>query len=488
MTVKYETLAEMIEQRGTTSDDEICLTQAESGDSVTYNEFDQATDRVAKLLLDEDIGDGDPVAVLMKNTIELVTAIGGVIKAGAVAVPVAPDYTEREIEYILNQSNIGCVLTNEHDNETVAAALDSFAGLHVFTPTDYPGSGLEQPPEIQPTDTALLMYTSGTTGDPKAVDLSHYNLILRFDGGEMPAGQEVFYTLLPLYNIDGFATTFGTMYNGDQVLLRDGFSASSFWEDVDQYGANITSAVPSILAILLDQGVPTELDISSFEVFIVSGSYVHEELVEEFESTFDIPVMEVYGLTEAAGTTFDDVADRVTGSAGTPTKYSEMRIVDEDNGETVPVGELGEVILSGPTVFKEYRNNAAASKEALSGGWFYTGDIGYVDQEGRLYVRDRKKNIIIRGGQNIYPGEIEEILLSHPATQDAAVVGEPHEVYGEVVVAYVIAGLESGQELKSELTSLCEEELAEFKVPNDIHLKESLPRGETGKILKEKLS
>mgnify|MGYP000512327147 CR=1 FL=1 len=216
--------------------------------------------------------------------------------------------------------------------------------------------------------------------------------------------------------------------------------------------------------------------------------HVHEELVEEFESTFDIPVMEVYGLTEAAGTTFDDVADRVTGSAGTPTKYSEMRIVDEDNGETVPVGELGEVILSGPTVFKEYRNNAAASKEALSGGWFYTGDIGYVDQEGRLYVRDRKKNIIIRGGQNIYPGEIEEILLSHPATQDAAVVGEPHEVYGEVVVAYVIAGLESGQELKSELTSLCEEELAEFKVPNDIHLKESLPRGETGKILKEKLS
>lgn len=488
MGLKYETLAEMIDHRGTANTDETCLTQAETGESITYGEFDRSTDQVAGLLLKEGVGNGDPVGVLMKNTIELVTAIGGIMKAGGVAVPVAPDYTEREIKYILNQSNTGCVLTNEQDNDTVASVIDTAEDLTAFDPADYAGGSLEQSPRTQPTDTAILMYTSGTTGDPKAVDLSHLNLSLRFDGGEMPHGHETFYTVLPLYNIDGFATTFGTMYDGNRVLLRDGFSASSFWKDVDRYSANITSVVPSILAILLDQGPPPELDISSFGLFVVSGSYVHEESVEEFQATFDIPVMEIYGLTEAAGTSFDDVDDRVVGSAGTPTKYSEMRIVDEDTGEQVQTGGLGEVILRGPTVFKEYRNNPDASRDALSGGWFYTGDIGYVDEQGRLYVQDRKKNIIIRGGQNIYPGEIEEVLLSHSKIQDAAVVGESHEVYGEVPVAYVIAESESEDELSAELVALCEEELAEFKIPSEIYSRESLPRGETGKILKEELA
>jgi acyl-CoA synthetase (AMP-forming)/AMP-acid ligase II len=313
-------------------------------------------------------------------------------------------------------------------------------------------------------------------------------LLLRFEGGEMLRGYDVFYTILPLYNIDGFASTFGTLFDGGQVLLRNGFSASSFWTDVEAHDAEITSVVPSILAILLEVGEPEDTDVSSFKVFMVSGSYVPEELLEAFESTFGMEVMEIYGLTEAAGTSYGDPTEMVSGSAGTAVEFAELSVVDEESREEMAPGKIGEIRIRGPTVFKQYYRNPEATMEVFEGNWFKTGDLGYIDEDGRYHILDRIKNIIIRGGQNIYPGEIEETIHTLESVEDVAVVGEDHNIYGEVPIAYITTGPDADPDVViEEVEAVCAENLAEFKQPEEVRTLDEFPRGETGKVLKTDL-
>lgn len=487
---RYGTLPKMIDEQATVYENDTFLTDAETGDKLTYGDFADRTDRIAATLVDAGVRVNDTVCIIMPNSIPLVAAIAGILKAGGIAVPIAPDYTSREMGYVFAESESKHILTAASAEPTVSAAVDEIDCDvdSVLMTADYIDTDYNVERTVRPTDTALLMFTSGTTGDPKGVALSHLNLLFRFDGGEMPRGYDVFYTILPLYNIDGLITTFGTLYDGGCVLLRDGFSASSFWSDIEDYEADLTSVVPSILAILLEQGHPPGVTISSPELFVVSGSYVHEELVERFEDIFDIAVMEIYGLTEAAGTSYSNLNDIVVGSAGTPSTYTELRIVDEETADPVAQGEMGEIVLRGPTVFKEYDNNREATEAVRSGGWFHTEDIGYVDEIGRLYVRNRIKDIIIRGGQNIYPGEIEEVLHTHSAVEDVAVVGESDEIYGELVIAYVTTrAVTDREELSEDLIAYSRKNLVDFKVPAEVRLVESFPRGETGKILKENL-
>ncbi|MFC7157821.1 class I adenylate-forming enzyme family protein [Halomarina halobia] len=489
----YGTLPEMIRGQADRNGDETFLIRAETGETFSYQEIDARSDEVAATLAERGVVAGDKVGVILPNSAALVVAICGVLKVGGVVVPTNPEYKTGEIAYVFEQSDSQLVITEESLRKTVEKAIDDIGVKALLTPEECEANANESRStvpkrEVRPVDTALLMFTSGTTGDPKSVALSHLNLLFRFDGGEMPRGYGVFYTVLPLFNIDGFITTLGTMYDGGQVLLRNGFSASSFWADVEQYDANITSVVPSVLAILLEREYPENRDVSSFERFVVSGSYVHEELVERFEEAFGINVMEIYGLTEAAGTAYESPEEVVVGSAGSPTLYAEAAILDEDTSEPLPPGELGEIVLRGPTVFKEYYNNPEATEEVLQGGWFHTEDIGYVDKEGRCYVKDRIKNIIIRGGQNIYPGEIEEAIHAHPAVEDVAVVGHEHEIYGEVPVAYVTIDEHTDEKaLEKRIREDCTERFADFKIPEAVYILEEFPRGETGKILKERL-
>lgn len=494
--IKFGTMSEMISKQAEIEEDNIFLTDLNSDESRTYAEVNAAANEVAKNLSDSGVDAGDKVSLVLENSNELVIAICGAQKIGAVAVPVNHEYTQREIQYILENSDSKAVITREKYSEKVENASNEVGinriyftedGSNEFYRTETDASINNE--SVTPTDTAVLMFTSGTTGDPKGVALSHINLFTRFAGGSLTAdGTYTFYTILPLYNIDGFSTTFATMYRGQKNVLKNGFSASEFWTDVEKYELNITSVVPSILAILMKRDYPDDVDISSFETFFVSGSYVHEELINEFENRFGIDVMEIYGLTEASGTSFASQEERKIGSCGYPNRYSELSVLDEDTGEVLPPDELGEIVIRGPTVFKEYYNNTAATEEVLDGGWFFTGDIGFADEKGRYHILDREKNIIIKGGQNIYPGEIEEIIHQHENVKDVAIVGEEDEIYGEIIIAYILMQADdSADKVSSEIQSLCKENLAEYKIPDNIRIVDGFPRGETGKILKEEL-
>lgn len=488
MLASYSTLGEMIEGQADKLGDLTFLTDAETRTTYTYAEVCDRAANVATTLHAHGVREGDAVATVLPNSPALVVALAGIFLRGAVAVPLNHEYRNAELSYGLEQSDATVVLTDDSHDAVVEAASEDIDVKPILTSAD----GTDAQPiafdhAVDPVDTAVLLFTSGTTGAPKAVALSHANVLTRFEYGEIPEWVDTFYTMLPLYNVDGLATTFGTMYAGRSVLLRDGFSASAFWTDVEVHEANATSVVPSILAILNDQGYPGDAAVSPVEFVMVSGSYVPEEVVVEFEATFDVPVVEIYGLSEAAGTS-QSVTDRTLGSAGTPVPVTEVRIVDQETREPVSPDEPGEIVIRGPTVFKEYYENTTQTREAFEGQWFKTGDVGYLDEVGELHVVDRIKNIIIRGGQNIYPGDIEDRIHTHPAVEDVAVVGEPHDVYGEVPVAYVTVRPDDECDgTEADLINHCEAALVDFKVPEEVHIVDELPRGETGKILKEEL-
>lgn len=487
--MEIRSLPELVETRAEECDDETYVIEAGTGEELSYAELDLRADSIGSYLRSEGIEEGAKVGVVLPNSIDLVAVIAGVLKAGAVIVPINYEYTREEMSYILDESGSKAVITSAEYKRRVREGSKDTDVSKVVDIADIKTQDVAEPlPEVEPVDTALIMFTSGTTGDPKGVEHSHLSLLLRFNGGEMLRGFDVFYTILPLYNIDGFASTFGTLYDGGWVLLRDGFSASSFWPDVEAYGAEITSVVPSILAILLETGKPEHTDISSFEVFMVSGSYVHEELVETFETTFGIEVMEIYGLTEAAGTSYENPTDMVPGSAGSPVQFSELSVVDEESRKELPPGEVGEIRIRGPNVFKQYYKNPEATHEVFEGQWFKTGDLGYVDENERYYILDRIKNIIIRGGQNIYPGEIEEMIHKLDEIEDATVVGEDHDIYGEVPVAYITTGSGTSRRTAIEkVKEICSENLSDFKHPEEVRHVDEFPRGETGKVLKTEL-
>jgi len=492
---KYGTIGQMIIDQAAELGEKRFLTEAETGREYTYGEIDAAANEVAATLADRGVAPGDKVAAVLDNDATIVIALAGIQKRGAVAVPINPEYTAAEIEYILDQSDSTLAIANRNTADRVESAGESTA-VETILGTDESGenpyfrdkteySGTAE--EVVPTDTAVIMFTSGTTGDPKGVALSHANLLMRYAGRSR--GDHTFYTILPLYNTDGWNTTFGTMYRGGENVLRDGFSASSFWDDVDRYGLNMTSAVPSILAILLEIDYPEDRDISSMETIYVSGAYVSPELVEEFEATFGIDALEIYGLTEATGTSFASAEERVLGSCGRPNRFVELTVRDPETGADLPAGKNGEIMIRGPAVFKEYHGDPDATREAFDGQWLHTGDIGYYDEGDRYYIIDRMKNVIIRGGQNIYPGEIEDVIREHTAVKDVAIVGVDHEIYGEIPKAYVMVteDREPGETLAEEIKSLGQERLVEYKVPGEIEFLERFPRGETGKILREEL-
>lgn len=496
--LKFDTLGEMVEQQGNNKKDRIFLIDPDNGRRYTYGEIDEYSSEVASRLSKSNIQSGDKVSLVLENCPELVIAICGIQKQGAVAVPINYEYTPRELSYIIKESNSKLAITQKNISEKIESVendtninniLYTEESSEEYYRSDSGKSKLEQN-GVTPTDTAILMFTSGTTGDPKGVALSHMNMMTRFAGGSLITdGSYIFYTVLPMYNIDGFSTTFATMYRGQQNVLKDRFSASDFWSDVENFQANITSVVPSILSILMKNGLPDNTDISSFNTFFVSGSYVSEELVNDFEEMFDIDVMEIYGLTEASGTSFKSAENRKSSSCGRENRYSELAILDEDTGDRLTANEQGEIVIRGPTVFKEYYNNKEATEKSLNGGWFHTGDIGYMDEEDYYYVLDRKKNIIIKGGQNVYPGEIEDIIHSSQYVNEAAIVGEEDQIYGEIIKAYIsIQSTGSEDSVISSLKTLCKDNLVDYKIPDEFVVVNSFPRGETGKILKENLN
>ncbi|PKN33499.1 MAG: long-chain fatty acid--CoA ligase [Deltaproteobacteria bacterium HGW-Deltaproteobacteria-19] len=501
MAFSFKNLRDMIQTQGERFGDKVVIRFHD--EDVTYRELDERSSRVANALKRLGIRKGDRVCLLMDNGPEFYYAFFGIIKLGAIAGPVNCWWQTGEIQYLLNDSGAVALFVDApyrtHSDrvrgETPALKhmiargfeADGYLSFDDFLQGD---SSLEDVP-IGPDDISTIVYTSGTTGNPKGVLLSHGNILTNSWQATKLADiseREVVMCFLPLFHVNGLVIT-GTapMAVGAQIVLRKNFSASDFWDTVAQYRVNIFSGVPTVYQILLNTPGSEKVDVSSLRYGVCGAAPMPVETIRRFEETFNMIIVEGYGLTEGtAGATANPINGvRKIGSIGIPFEDSEIRIVDDDDRE-VPQGEVGEITIRGGHVMKGYFNKPEETAQTLRGGWLHTGDMAYTDADGYLFIVDRKKEMIIRGGENIYPKELEGILFTHPKILEASVVGVPDPIYGEEVLACVV--VRPGETLgEEELRDWCRENMASYKVPRYVDFRDSLPKNIIGKVLKKEL-
>jgi long-chain acyl-CoA synthetase len=353
-------------------------------------------------------------------------------------------------------------------------------------------------PAIDEDDVAIMLYTSGTTGKPKGVMLTHRNLLASaeaaFEAAEVDRWEKprISVSSMPMAHIFGV----GVMSSGylTPKRLADGYMVQLQWFDpertmqvIQEHRCNSMPAVPTMLALILHHPKVEQFDLSSLEEVVCGAAPLPVEVARAFQERYGCRVREIYGQTESTGL---GSANRLSdpyrpGSAGRAYCNTEIAIVDDDD-RLLPPGERGEIALRGPTVMKGYHNRPEETARTLRGGWLHTGDVGYLDEEGFLFIVDRKKDLIIRGGENIYPAELEDILYQHPAVAEAAVVGEPDEIYGESVVAFVVATAGS-EPSEADIVSFVRQRTSSFKAPSKVWFLDALPKSGVGKILRREL-
>jgi long-chain acyl-CoA synthetase len=463
------------------------------GDATTsYADLNDASARVAGLLADHAVGPGDRVGVMLPNVAEFAAVYYGVLRAGAVVVPMNPLLKAREIEYHLADSGAAVAFIWHAAAGEAAAVITNPEVVVVadgFTATLAPGpAGLV---ERSADDTAVVLYTSGTTGRPKGAELTHGNLIdnvevVRSDVVDLGPGDVVFGGL-PLFHSFGQTVTLNaTVSAGATLSMLSRFDPSAALQLLAAHRATIFAGVPTMYSALLAVADPP--DLPDLRVCVSGGAALPVHVLTQFEKTFGCVVLEGYGLSETSPVaSFNQRGEqRKPGSIGTPVTGVQMRVVDGDGVEVAP-GEVGEIAIRGHNIMKGYWRRPDATAEVLSAdGWFRSGDIGRVDEDGYFFIVDRKKDLIIRGGYNVYPREIEEVLYEHPAVAEAAVVGLPHPDLGEEVGAAVVR--KPGAAITAdELRDHVKAQVAAYKYPRRVWFVGALPKGPTGKILKREI-
>jgi long-chain acyl-CoA synthetase len=470
---------------------------------VTYRQLDEKSDRIAENLARFKILPGDKVALFLPNMPEFLFAFFGALKLGAVVVPINTQLKTEEATYILKNSESRVLITTQALYPMIQpqrGALPLLEQLFIVGERGGDGkvfsslyaTGTQKWNEnIQPHDPAALIYTSGTTGTPKGVILTHRNYL--FDVAQsvrvtQMTEEDRLLCILPLFHVNGqVVTTLSPLYGGGSMVLMEKFSPKEFFIALERFRATAFSAVPTIYAILLQSEEAEGRDLSSLRFCICGAAPMPMELIQKFEEKFHAVIIEGYGLSE--GTCVSSInplgGKRKIGSIGVSLPDQEMRIFN-DRDEALPVGQIGEIVIKGDNVMAGYFKNRAATEETLRGGWLHTGDLGYRDEEGYFFIVGRIKEMIIRGGENIYPKEVEELLYRYPGVLEAAVVGIPDPIWGEEVAAFIVpkqdAILTAG-----EIVSYCQAHLAKFKCPKDVFFVGTFPKTATGKIQKGKL-
>lgn len=466
------------------------------GNRWTYQELLNNAQKIAGYLQQQGYKKGDIVAQFMLNSDLFMAVYYGVQLAGLTIMPINTKLAPPEVEYIFMHSEAKVLIFDEKIEETIKNSTYNFKetiDLSKIREILQADSVQYEPVSLQGNDTSVVMYTSGTTGKPKGVMLSHQNVYETaaiWSESMNMTKEDRMYICTPLFHCAGshvFAVP--TMYKGGTVVIEEAFSPSRTLKKLVETKASIFFGVPAMYTILLNMPELKNYHFEHLRLFCYGAAPMPYELVKRLKDTFPkVKVQNLYGQTEnspAASSLTDEYALQKIGSVGKPLTRTQIKIVDS-YGEEVAVGEVGEICVKGPQVMKGYLHNPEETSHTIKNDWLYSGDLGRFDEEGFLYIVDRKKDMIIRGGENIYPIEVEEVLYQIPQVLEAAIVGVPHEVYGEVPKAFVV--LKEGQSVsEEEIITYCSTQLAKYKVPIEVEFLEQLPRNASGKVLKHTL-
>lgn len=484
------------------------------GRRLSYQYLDRRVNQLANALSARGVARGDKIAVLMRNRQEVLQTFFAVAKLGAVNVPVNIRLTAAEILYILNNSKtrvlfvegefLGVVEKIAADlscvEEIILVGDPGSRGYAQFDEIVRAGHSDRPPVYIDDEDEAFIIYTAGTTGKPKGALLTHKNMISNSldiihennlshpRRPDLPYLQPKILTVAPLFHVAGIINIIRTMIEKKTIVLMD-FDPEGILKTIESEKITYIFLVPTMWRILLGNPHLGDYDVSSIRIAGYGADAIENSLKERILEHFpNAGLFEAFGQTEmSATTTFMKHQDalRKEGSVGLPLRMLSMRLVDGDMND-VALGEVGEIVYRGPGMFKGYYNNPEETAKAFEGGWFHSGDLGKMDREGFLTIVDRKKDMILSGGENIYSAEIEAVLQDHPDVQEAAVIGVPDAKWGQAVKAYVVLGTDNAVSY-DDLIEFCTQHLARFKRPKQVEFIDALPRSATGKVLKKVL-
>lgn len=528
---KYTSLVDIYEQSVAKYADKTAYINM--GHSITFSELDQYSKHFAAYLQGQGLKKGDAVAVMMPNLIQYPIAIFGILRAGMSVVNVNPMYTERELEHQLKDSGAKAIVIVENFANTLAAIIDktpvqltmltkigdmfpipkrwivnavlkyvkkvipefNLPGAVPFSDVLSRGKNLTfTKPEVTNDDIAFLQYTGGTTGVSKGGMLTHRNMVANLEQVSgilepvITPGEEIVVTALPLYHIfalQGNCLTF-MKFGCPNLLITNPRDMPGFVEELGKYNFSIITGVNTLFNGLLNTPGFNELDFSRFKFGLGGGMAVQRAVAERWHEVTGTALLEGYGLTECSPvvTVNPPQLERYKGSIGMPVPSTEVKLLDEQGNE-VPMGESGEMYVKGPQVMKGYLNRPEATDEIIKDGWLATGDIAKCDEDGYFYIVDRKKDMILVSGFNVFPNEVEDVAVMHPGVLEAAAIGVPHEVSGEIVKLFIVKKDENLTD--KEVISHCKSHLTGYKVPKIVEFRDELPKSNVGKILRRQL-
>ncbi|MCA1021843.1 long-chain-fatty-acid--CoA ligase [Halobacillus litoralis] len=505
------------------------------GKELSYKEVYDQSLAVASYLQQLGVEKGDRVSIMLPNCPQSVVAYYGVLLAGGIVVQTNPLYMERELEYQMKDSGAKVIICldilypkaanvkPETDLEhiivtgikdylpfpknkiypfiqkrqyQVLVKPEQSTDTHLWTHLLKESTREVKPVEVDPLeDLALLQYTGGTTGFPKGVMLTHYNLIVNTQMAKKwlykcRDGEERVLAILPFFHVYGMTSVMNlSVMMGNKMILMPKFDAEAVLKVIEKQRPTLFPGAPTIYIALLNHPNLKKYDLSSIEACISGSAPLPVEVQEQFEKITGGRLVEGYGLTETSPTTHSNLiwGHRISGSIGIPWPDTDSKIFKMDADEEADYGEIGEIVVKGPQVMKGYWNRPEETAQVLSeDGWFRTGDMGYMNEDGYFYIVDRKKDMIIAGGYNIYPREVEEVLYEHSEVQEAVVVGVPDPYRGETVKAFIVR--KQGSDItEDELNEFCRKHMASFKAPRLYEFREELPKTAVGKILRRQL-
>ena len=508
-------MGEILEVNASNFPDKIALILGE--ERLTYRQMNEESNRIANALIRREVGEGVRVAVLEKTSARSIQMIFGVAKSGATLVMVNNLLRPRELEFILRDCEPGLLFLGEHFIDPVLSLREKLPFLRQVVSlgkgkgeapsfTEWIGESSSAHPAKKVAEEGIfnLLYTAGTTGVPKAAIYTHgrfwQNLLSTVIDTPGMGYEEIWLGPVPLYHIGGFATVIRAFLMSNTLILRESFDPAAFLQTIEREKVTILYAYPTMIHALVHHPEARRYDYSSLRLIVFGGSAMPLSTLEKAFEVFGCDFLQRYGATECCGSGISVLSPqdhrramegegkgrrRLT-SAGRPTLGTVVKIVDEEGTELTKPGAVGEIVARLNAPMQGYWRRPEDTRETLKEGWLHTGDMGMRDEEGYLYIVDRKKDMIISGARNIYPREIEEVLHSHPSVLEAAVIGVPDEYWGESVKA-IVALRPGRQTTEEELIAFCKENLASYKKPRFVEFVPSLPKNPGGKIDKKEL-